>query len=153
VLLPSNHCARGFTLTELVVVIAVATILSAFAVSRFNTRDFDAEGYANQVRAAVRYAQKIAISQRRNVTVTVAADHVALTYPNISSNPVRMPPDNVPFVVTRPNANITINGTFAGTSFIFSPLGDPGAGGTIIIGGGDIPAITITVEGTTGYVH
>jgi MSHA pilin protein MshC len=148
-------CARGFTLTELVVVIVIATILAAFAIARIDTRDFDAEGYANQVRAAVRYAQKIAISQRRNVTVTVnASAGVSLAYAAPTSAPVRMPPGTDAFVVSKP-AGASLSGTLSGGSFTFSPLGDPGAGGTIIVSavGGGITPVTITVEGGTGYVH
>jgi MSHA pilin protein MshC len=131
----------------------VAAILSAFALARINTKSFDAEGYANQVRAAVRYAQKIAISQRRNVTVTVnSTTGISLAYPAPTSAPVRMPPGTDPFIVGKPS-DITIDGTLKDSSFTFSALGNPGGGGTIIVKGGDIADITITVEAQTGYVH
>lgn len=143
---------EGFTLTELVVVLIIAGILAAFAFSRINTASFDTEGYANQVAAAVRYAQKIAVSQRRNVTVTVSASAVSLTYPNNGGAPVQQPPGTDAFVVNKPSA-VTLSGTLSGGSFTFSALGKPSTSGTIIVSGGDIAPVTITVEAETGYVH
>ena len=145
----------GFTLTELVVVIIIATILSAFAIARINTQSFDTEGFANQVSATLRYAQKIAISQRRNVAVTISAGAVALTYPDppLSGAPVHKPPGTDPFTVSKPSS-VTLTGTLAATTLTFSALGKPSpGGGTIIVSGGDIAPITITVEAETGYVH
>lgn len=145
--------AEGFTLTELVVVIAIAVILSAFAIARINTASFDTEGYANQVKAAIRYAQKIAVSQRRNVAVTVSASAVSLTYPDIGGAAVHKPPGTDAFTVGKPSG-VTLSGTLSGTSFTYSALGKPVAGGgTIIVSGGDIAPIAITVESETGYVH
>ena len=143
----------GFTLIELAVVIGVVAILSAFAVSRINTTSFNTEGYANQVRAAVRYAQKIAISQRRNVTVTVSAGAVSLTYPDIGNAAVHMPPGTGAFTLNKPSGIDALSGTLSGSSLTFSALGAPTASGTIIVSGGDISPITITVEAETGYVH
>lgn len=147
--------AAGFTLTELVVVIAIAAILSAFAVARINTASFDTEGFANQVSATLRYAQKIAISQRRNVAVAISAGAVSLTYPDapLSGTALHKPPSADPFTVSKPSG-ATLTGTLVGTTLTFSALGKPSpAGGTIIVSGGDIAPITITVESETGYVH
>lgn len=144
----------GFTLTELVVVIVIATILSAFAISRINTASFDAEGFASQLAATIRYAQKIAVSQRRNVTVTVSTGAVALTYPDIGQ-PVRQPPGTDPFSLSVPTSKgVSLGGTLvvAGT-FTFSALGKPTTGGTLVVSGGDIAPITLTVEAETGYVR
>ena len=143
--------ARGFSLTELVVVIAIAVILSAFAFSRINTASFDTEGYANQVIAALRYAQKLAISQRRNVTVTVQTGSVSLTYPDLGGTAVVSPGAGGPFSVNAPSG-VSLSGTL-GSSCTFSALGEPSAAGTIVVSGGDISPITITVEAETGYVH
>jgi len=146
---------RGFSLTELAVVISIASILAVFAIARINTASFDTEGYANQVQAAIRYAQKLAISQRRNVTVGVSAGAVSLTYPDapLSGAAVRKPPGTDAFIVNKPSS-VTLSGTLPGSSITFSALGKPVAGGgTIILSGGDISPITITVEAETGYVH
>ena len=141
-------------MTELVVVIVIATILSAFAISRINTASFEAEGFANQLAATMRYAQKIAIAQRRSVAVAITTSTVSLTYPGLAGTPaLRKPPGTEPYTISRPS-NITLGGTLVGTTVTFNPLGKPlGGGGTLQVSGGDLPTITITVEAETGYVH
>ena len=148
-----HRTTNGFTLIELVMVIGIAAILTAVAFSRINVASFDTEGFANQVSATLRYAQKIAISQRRNVTVAVSTSAVSLTYPDIGQ-PVRQPPGTDPFALSVPTAKgVSLGGTLTGSSFTFSALGKPTTSGTITVSGGDIAPITITVEAETGYVH
>lgn len=56
---------RGFTLIELLVVIVLIGILSTLAATRFFGRsDFDELGYAEEIAAAARYAQKLAVATR-----------------------------------------------------------------------------------------
>jgi len=141
----------GFTLTELVVVIIVATVLAAFAVSRINTQSFDTEGFANEVAATVRYAQKIAISQRRNVAVTVSGNSLSLTYPDQGGAALHKPPGTDPFTISKSGVSLS------GTSFTFNALGKPSTStvATLTITGSDSPPTTktVTVEAETGYVR
>ena len=68
---------RGVTLVELVSVIVILGILSAVAAPRFISSDaFRSRGFYDQATATVRYAQKIAIAQRRPVFVCVNAPAV-----------------------------------------------------------------------------
>jgi MSHA pilin protein MshC len=142
----AGSSAAGFTLTELVVVIIIATVLAAFAVARIDRKGFDTEGYANQVAATVRYAQKLAVAQRRSVTVTVSGNSISLTYPAPVSAAVMMPPSTDPYVISAPSGV-----TIADASFTFDALGRPSAGTTLTVSG-DAPR-TITIEAETGYVH
>ncbi len=70
----SNHGAaiqRGFTLVEMIMVIVIAGILAAVVAPRFfDNTVFQSRGFADQVQASLRYAQKVAIAQHRNVCVT-----------------------------------------------------------------------------------
>lgn len=65
---------RGFTLTELVTIIVILGIISAVAAPRFfDINVFQSRGAADQVRAALRYGQKVAIAQHRDVNVNISA--------------------------------------------------------------------------------
>ena len=143
--------ATGFTLTELVVVIIIASILAAFAASRINVRGLDTEGFANRAAAMVRYAQKIAIAQRRTVAVVVTAGtpgtlRLCYTDTACSGGDVREPPGTGAFQHSS-KAGIAV----AGASFTFNALGRPSAGGDITVTGDGTKTITIAAE--TGYVQ
>ena len=139
----------GFTLTELVVVIAIAGILAAFAASRINTRSFDTEGFTNQSAAMIRYAQKLAIAQRQTVAVVFTDTHIKLCYTDTSCSGgnVREPPDTVLFQRNAPT-DVTF---FTKTSFTFSSLGRPSLGQTVVVRG-DVDR-SIVIEAETGYVR
>jgi MSHA pilin protein MshC len=151
-----RHLARrfdGFTLTELIVVVIIASILTVFAVARINTKSFEAEGFSNQLAATMRYAQKIAVSQRRTVAVTITSGAVSLTYPGLAGTPaLRKPPGTEAYTISVPSG-VTLGGTLVPSTVTFSPLGAVATGGTLIVSGGDLSPVTITLEAETGYVH
>lgn len=71
--------AAGFTMVELVVVMVLIGILSSVAVARyFDDRAFEAKEYADQVRAIVRYGQKVAVAQNRPIYVIADGNRFAL---------------------------------------------------------------------------
>jgi MSHA pilin protein MshC len=144
--------SKGFTLTELVVVMVIAVIISAFAISRMNTSSFEAEGFSNQLAATMRYAQKIAIAQRRSVAVAITSTTVALTYPGMGGTALRKPPGTEAYTLSVPS-NVTLSGTLVPSTVTFSALGAVATGGTLIVSGSDLAPVTITVETETGYVH
>lgn len=71
----------GFTFVELILVIVVIGILGAVAAPRFfDQKGYTAIAFADQVRGLIRYGQKVAIAQNRNVYVRLDGASVALCY-------------------------------------------------------------------------
>jgi prepilin-type N-terminal cleavage/methylation domain-containing protein len=65
----SNHA--GFTLIEIIAVLIILAILTAVAVSRVGSNESDLRSELNNLKAALRYAQQMAIASDSTITITI----------------------------------------------------------------------------------
>jgi MSHA pilin protein MshC len=93
----------GFTIVELVAVMVIVGIIAAISAPRFVGVDaFDARGSYGTLTAALRYAQKTAIAQRRTVyaNVDTSARTVCLGYTSNCSSAVIDPATQAAYAKT-----------------------------------------------------
>ena len=160
----TDNAQTGFTLIELVMTIVILGIIAAVAAPRlFDNNIFQSRGFADQVQASLRYAQKEAIAQRRNVCVAMTASDITLTIanaiPSVATSPCNtnlVLPGQATNKISTPSAAITLS---PAASFNFDALGKPWdvlgttpstVQKTITISGA---TNNIVVEAETGYVH
>lgn len=141
---------RGFSLIELVVVMVIAAILAALAIPRFTDSESKATGYHQQVMAAVRFAQRQAVAQRRSVYVCVGGTSVSISYDTVcAATPACQSGASIaqiPQQLCAPN-NVVLSATT--TPFSFNGLGQPSPIGGV---GLTLTGHSITVTAETGYV-
>jgi MSHA pilin protein MshC len=144
---------RGFTLVELIVILVILGILAVVVLpSFFDRKEFDARAFLDETAAALRYAQKAAIAERRTVCAAFTANSVTLTVRSTPGSgpcttPLAGPAGTAPYTVTAAGG-VTFTSHPAALSF--DAEGRPSAGATLAVSG---IAATLTVEAETGYVH
>lgn len=141
---------KGFTLTELIVVMLVVGILAVFAMPRLDISFFREESFIQQSFAAIRYAQKHAIGSGCNVQVSINSSGCNLV---IISDPPGCPASDLINPATG-NTNFCLDsdapsGSSFAAPFAFDKIGRP-IGGTQQY---DLGGRIIQVEAETGYTH
>lgn len=154
----------GYSLIELIVTITVATILAAVAIPFFTASSTDAAWFNEQAKAAVRYAQRQAVAQRRSVHVVVTAGLIRLCYDSGCGSPVSRfgaevwTPGSTPTPAPGANYTLTVPTGVAVTpvSFSFNGLGQPVNSLGEIVSAGTISftaGSTVTIAAETGFVQ
>lgn len=169
---------QGFTLVELIAVMVIVGILAAAAAVRYFDRAvYDASSFTEQSRALIRYGQKVAVAQNRNVFVRLDGSSVALCFAATGGGTcaaqqrVRAASGSNSGEKTTLNrceqsavwaCEGTLNGVSyssspATTEFFFDALGRPGSTNgfsktTINVKAGANSA-AVVIEAETGHVH
>jgi MSHA pilin protein MshC len=144
----------GFTLLELLSIILLVGILSAVAVSRLNITAFSTASFEQELRSAIRFAQKFAIVSGCEVEVDVSAGGYALRVrSDAAANGCLAAVQPFGTLLNNPVGGAFTAAPPAGVivgvaNFIYDRRGQP-SGGAIIT----VDTQTITVEAVTGYVH
>ena len=150
-------------MVELILVLVIAGIVAAVAMPRLvGTNSFDTRGFADQLAATIRFAQKLAIAQRPDPTlvppgrvyVHLTANTATLCYvaalPCPVANLAPGPGSETPYTITAPNG-VAIASPVAALGFDAGGRPDIAARVTITVtGAGGYPVV---IEPVTGYVH
>ena len=144
---------HGFTLVELVVTMIVVGILAVAVIPRFADQSgFDARGFRDGTLSVLRYAQKSAVAQRRQVCVTFGAGSVTLriasSWGGACDRNLAGPEGTTPYSIAAP---ATSGFVAQPADFSFLPSGAASADRVINVKG--MPASPINVVAATGYVH
>jgi len=119
------HKNSGFTITELMVTIAVVAILASLAIPNFIDwlPNYRLRSGAEEIQSTLQFARITAI--KRNATATVAFDIANETYrASVGGQAIRG---------GRMPAGIDINSAFGGTSVQFDSRGIASAAGTAVV--------------------
>jgi len=152
----NRGASRGFTMVELILVITIAGVLAVVAVPRLvGKNSFDTRGFTDQLAATVRFAQKLAIAQRRDVFVQFTASDATLCYdaaaPCAAAAQAPGPGGEKPYAVPAPNG---ISLTSAVPALQFSGSGSAAnLAGQLDIQVNGAGIYHVRVEQETGYVH
>lgn len=152
-------CA-GWSLLELVVVLAIAAVLALFAVRAFQPLEALALQQAERLRNDLRHAQMLAITWNQPLRVTTAASSYSISCVTAGVSPcdvspVVNPADGQAYLV---NLESGLGLTGPGFTIDFDALGRPKNGASLIAANatftitGTTTARTVVVAPVTGFV-
>jgi len=142
-----SRSQTGFTLVELVLVIVLLGILSAIILPNLTRSGVDGRNFFDRTLNSIRYAQKLAIAQRRDVYVCIGANSLAVGFATGCAAPASDPGGGL----------INVSETavlMTPLEFKFDAQGGVLAQHNIVV---SVPntgdSYTLRVERNTGYVH
>ena len=163
--------SKGFTLVELIVTMVVVGIISAVAIPRFaDQQGFQSRAFYEQVQEAIKFAQKVAVAQRKSVYVTTTATTLQACYVaacgGVGSYAVIDPTTKAALsLAAQDQRGVTFSAVTISpaTTFVFDSLGRPRSAANVLLTAtttisvnstatGDINR-NIIIEPETGYVH
>lgn len=155
--------SSGFTIVELVVVIALMAIMVAVASPRFANGDiFETRGDAGLLSSTLRYAQKTAIAQRTSVFVITnnvpVPNTVTLCFVNgvncQAGREVINPETEGPYVMTF-SKNVSVQSSNNALEFngLGQALPNVGASYTVTNRKNQNQVVVINIEADTGYIR
>lgn len=118
---------RGFTLLELVLVVVLLGVLSAYAASRWSQDDAALGPQADRLAAAVRHVQTLAMTRGQRLTLKVAVGNDRYEVRDPLNKFVIDPVSGAPYSVV-----LDGNTTISGADTEFDGLGRPNSGGVLI---------------------
>lgn len=139
-------------MVEMIVVILIVGVLAAVAVPRLLSKgQYQAYAFNDEAIATVRYAQKVAIAQRRLVYVVVTSAAITACYVDATcSSPVPSPHTTGAGLRADAPTGTTLS---PATSFNFNGLGQPSFGSALTLTMTGNGTRQFTIEADTGFVH
>ncbi|MHB8424992.1 MAG: prepilin-type N-terminal cleavage/methylation domain-containing protein [Gammaproteobacteria bacterium] len=159
---PHPSASSGFTLVELIVILAIVAILAVYVSARFfSVGQYQARSYFDTVVAATRYAQKVALASGCPVQVSFRGNNYSLAQQTPPCTPSPCSVSGAYSPVTQAAAGVSANGaapngvTLTPGQFCFDGNGlvsDPSLGTTAftVAGGGFSRSFTLNVP--SGYL-
>jgi len=140
----------GFTLVEIIMVLIIIGLISAYALPRFfDLQRFDDRGFYTEVINATRYAQQYAVATNCDVQVSLNANSFSLERRDNTNctggfNTAVLSPVTLG-AFANSNTNVTIT---PATSFTFNALGESSVDTTFSVG-----SSSFHIHGSTGYIE
>jgi general secretion pathway protein H len=151
--------ANGFTITEMITVVAIIGVASAVAIPQFTSNTVQyAQAAARSISYDMQYAQDLAVTTQSPITMAIESDGTGYSLKDslgtVLTHPITHKPYTVDFQDDPGISTLTINHSFEGNlNVVFDAFGTPSSNGTMTISHDSLASdVVVTLHGATGTV-